>query len=244
MRSSRSALFLPQRHRLLGLCSVLLGLVGLGLLVSPAHPIASTYTNPLLLEFLAGALIGYLYQRNRLIAGRAALGVFAAGIALLLASSSLYSDPEGLPAAMMFVGALGIPGFERLNPGLLTVGNASYSIYLAHMLPLTILQIIFARLPGLDGSFPGLLVFLGLGVPASVVVGCLAYRTIEGPVELRLRAPDSRAIAAGQSGCAITKGPPLSPPLFRLSNFLYFSVTYEISHDFFAFGVAGFGCGA
>lgn len=188
-------LFLPARWRLAGLCAVLGALVLTGLLRSPSGPVAMTYTSPLLLEFVAGAVIAFLYLRGWRIHGTVAVAVLVAGIALLLASSTLYADPEqtrvlawGLPAMLIFVGVIGIPRFAGVNRPLLAIGDASYSIYLAHLFPITLLDIVYNRLPALQGSLLGALLFFVIAVPASVMLGYLAYRLIELPTERRARA--------------------------------------------------------
>jgi exopolysaccharide production protein ExoZ len=53
-----ATLLLPSRLRLVALASVLVGLVALGLLLESDNPLLATYTDPIILEFLLGALIG------------------------------------------------------------------------------------------------------------------------------------------------------------------------------------------
>lgn len=188
-------LFLPLRHRLGALCAALGALVMAGWLLAPTGAASAAYTSPLLLEFVAGALIGHHYLRHGPITLTAALLSFIAGVVLLLGSTLLYHDAErsrvlawGLPSVLIFVGAIAIPRFQRVNAPLLAVGDASYSIYLAHIFPITTLGIVYGRLPALQGSVFGQVMFFAIAVPAALAMGHLAYRLIELPSERRLRA--------------------------------------------------------
>ncbi|MTH65350.1 hypothetical protein [Paracoccus shanxieyensis] len=112
------------------------------------------------------------------------------GIALLLLASLLYQDAEthralawGLPAVLIFIGGLGIAAFQKTSAPLLAIGDASYSIYLAHLFPITVLDIIFNRIPMLEGSAMAAVVFLLISVIAALLIGHQAYRRIELPTE-------------------------------------------------------------
>jgi len=77
-------LFLPARLRLAGLVGTLGALVAAGWIAAVSSPVAVTYTNPLLLEFLAGVLIGYCWRRGLCPRGAAAWACLAAGLAALV----------------------------------------------------------------------------------------------------------------------------------------------------------------
>lgn len=119
---------------------LLLPLVTIGLLVDFQFPAGTVYTSPLLLEFLAGAWIGYLNSRMQLVQP-------AIGMAILLLSAGVLVFEQivgvhliewrvllfGLPSAGILFGTLSL---ERLTPnyGLLRgLGDASYAIYLVHV---------------------------------------------------------------------------------------------------------------
>jgi exopolysaccharide production protein ExoZ len=107
------------------------------------------YTSPLLLEFLAGLLIGWAFKRY--VFTRLSL-LFWVGLAGLLASD-LFDNPilAGVCAAAMVAGALSyehrgaVPRVRSLK----LLGDASYSIYLIHQSVqwITVRQVEHAHLP-------------------------------------------------------------------------------------------------
>jgi len=149
------------------------------------------YTSPLLLEFVAGMVLGELHARTgwlTRLGRRGALGAVLGGLALLLAGPDLAPAlPRflqfGLPAAALVAGVLALDtlGAIRDNRLLLLLGNASYSLYLVHPFALSALGQIW-RKAHLDALPGGLAFFAGVAVVLSCVLGVLSYRLVERPL--------------------------------------------------------------
>ena len=167
-------LFLP-RYRMAVLTCVLSGLVLAGFALRPTG-LVSVWTNPLMLEFVAGGWLGMAWvrpERRRLI------------LALLLPAMAIWlivpTGRIGVPATLVVAAVLllesrgSVPTWRPLR----LLGDASYSIYLWQLFPL---PVIF-RL-GAYFAIP-----LGVLAVATVVAalggGVVAYFLIERPL-LRL----------------------------------------------------------
>ena len=130
-----------QIRRLVILTAALGILVAIGTVLHPTYTALAVYTNPLLLEFVAGGWLCVAASRRLLPAGRAAVGLLLLGVFLFLVQVRMEPGPWrfvtwGLPSIMTIAGALGIErcGILPRIPGLLTLGNASYALYLTHLL--------------------------------------------------------------------------------------------------------------
>ncbi len=161
-------------------------------------------SNPMNLEFVLGVLVGYLIVRRILLAPRF---LFAASLLALLAllGHLAISAPEDFPSAGYRVGAVGVSlavlvyasvGLEVLRslptPRVLErVGDASYSIYLWHVLVLSVVGLVIERV------FPAALPFHVLGVAfvfaTAIAAGVVLYDRIERPM---LRAFHTRRLGA------------------------------------------------
>jgi exopolysaccharide production protein ExoZ len=136
------------------LCAVILPLVILGVLFPDIrNPIFEAYTTPLLLEFLVGAVIGYAVIRGVDLARIWPLLPIGAVIAALL---TLPQVPEDLLNAVRFIPAIaivaGAVALDSRTPKfrsafLRTLGDASYAIYLSHILTLQAVLALWKRLP-------------------------------------------------------------------------------------------------
>ena len=184
------ALCLPLREgRALLVLSGVLALVGLlgGLALIQGR--AAAIANPQLFEFLGGVLVARLHG-----AGIRLAPVPAAGLALAAAASLLATAPAlevigpwrglvwGLPAtAVVAAATLGRDAGRRAVPALLLrLGDASYSLYLCHMLVFTIVSRI---LLGLAFAHPiGALAYFAVSVIAAVLAGLASHRWIERPM--------------------------------------------------------------
>lgn len=148
-------------------------------IVSPS-PLLGFVGYPLIVNFLLGLAIGKAPMVER--AGLPAIGLGL--VVLALAPASLFSDNTigisgsvalerlawwTLPSAALVYGALCLERFVTWNWPIL-VGDASYSIYLTHLLAL-------------------LLVKGAVGMVVAVIGGIVAYWFVERPI-LRLRLPN------------------------------------------------------
>jgi exopolysaccharide production protein ExoZ len=177
-----ACLLLPARMRLAAVAAIFLGLVTLGLTVTSDNPLFVTYTRPIILEFVAGMLIGRLWLTGR-VRGK---GLGLALVTLSLASFAVIGLLRlpfdewtcGPLAAMLVYGTAALEregGVPRLRlPALL--GDASYSIYLWHTFAISVV----AKAGVTLGLAPAL-IFIA-AVLAGVLSGLAGYWLIERPL--------------------------------------------------------------
>lgn len=188
------ALLPPRKWRIVIVAAPLLILPFLGLLLAPTHPISVTYTSPIILEFLGGVLLGVFFAQYRVPNKQACHSMIAFG-ALGFLASCLLPDEEGswlriivwgIPAVALIAGAIGL---ERLNalPNfniLLTLGDASYSLYLTHALSVRAvnraMKLIFSS------SHHEILLVIA-SVIGAIGIALIIYRTIENPIRRFLK---------------------------------------------------------
>ncbi len=101
------------------------------------------YTDPIILEFAAGLLIAKAWTSGVTVPVKAASLVTLLGFALLLAGSETTLPrivAAGIPAFLIVAGAVFSESRYRLNPSrtLVLLGDASYSIYLSHVIVLPV----------------------------------------------------------------------------------------------------------
>lgn len=149
---------------------------------------ATFYSNMIVLEFLAGSLIGLLFVNNirlpRIFFPMGAVFVLAS-IAALVAFRQPILDMFGMAYPMMVVGILSVlllalpRGSENVKMPRFGVfiGDASYSIYLSHAFGIgAVTQLVL--LAGLETALsPWLILAVTAGV--SLAGGCIAYLLIE-----------------------------------------------------------------
>jgi exopolysaccharide production protein ExoZ len=179
---------LAPRGRRATILTLGLGLLCLaGLALRPTgSAILATYTDPLILEFVAGVWLAKAAAAGDLGRTNASLGAVAAGLVILGGVAVAGLDASGwarlaewgLPALLIVWGALGLEGAGRLPrwPALKLLGDASYSIYLAHGLALSAA---FRIGEGLDLPTA---VQLWLGIPFAVLAGLLCHLLVEKPL--------------------------------------------------------------
>lgn len=121
----------------------------LGLATKSTHAAFLYWANPLILKFVFGLAIAYAYEKGKILSSEMGMGMLAVGALMLAAFSfSHYRTPDriyagylalgwGLPAALIVAGAAlsdrgALSTAQWRIPQLL--GDASYSIYLTHLL--------------------------------------------------------------------------------------------------------------
>ena len=128
------SLLLAEKWRFWALAGTLISLATVSLILQP-DGILGFYTNPIMLEFLLGMAIAKFGLKGPILL--IPIGFAAMYFLYPQASSRLVS--LGIPAALIIIGAVGIEHKMRSYRVLNVLGDASYSIYVFHLLVLGIL---------------------------------------------------------------------------------------------------------
>lgn len=164
--------------RAVAIIAFLLGLVALRPLASEDSPVFFRTTSPVLLEFVAGIVIAVALPRLR---NPSAIGIasIAAAIAFALLVSPDFTQRTisfGIPASMLVAGIVCLePHVPRIG-WLKLLGDASYSLYLSHLL--TLIPVLwFASRTGVEGLPLFCLIFM-----VAISAGVLLYWFLERPL--------------------------------------------------------------
>ncbi len=118
-----------------------LGLMMVWLLGYVVYPLGPLFANPLMLEFLAGAVIARIYLAGRLPGFWVSLALGVLGLGLLALQADAVRDPGywralawGGPCAALVAGAVGLEAAGRWRDlaKISVLGDASFSLYLWH----------------------------------------------------------------------------------------------------------------
>jgi exopolysaccharide production protein ExoZ len=176
-------LVLSRRLQLALVTTALLGLSCIGLAAPSQHPVVHTYTDPLLLEFLAGIWLAVIWRGASLprwvgppLLTAAVLWFAVIGVARLDPSGWARLFYWGVPASMLATGFLALEDRMPASRLGLALGDGSYSIYLFHGFISTVVW----RLPLGPMRIP-------VAVIASAVGGWMIFRLIEAPMTRFLR---------------------------------------------------------
>lgn len=198
-----ASLFLSRSARLPALILTFLLLVTIGLWVPSDNPLLMTYTDSLLLEFLAGVIIGALYTRGFILNSTLAGVVIAVSIVLFVGfETSLLTGGSrvitwGVPAILWVTATLSLERNGKIGQlnSLQLIGDASYSIYLSHILTIEVVELLWTISGWQTATLTAQLTFLALCLVASTLVGIVAYNMIERPSLKLLRPLWPRATA-------------------------------------------------
>lgn len=189
-------LFVAERYLVVAL--VLWGgvLTGCQLLVASTTPLLNLLCHPLTLEFIGGCILARIYfNSTRMVRPRHALVLaglcFVAAVAGLFLFQNITGTPEpagwyrlllfGLPALVIVGCFLWAERAGRvLHVSLIRVGDASYSIYLSHILTLSAAGRLWSLVASdrmVDNVF-----MLPLLIILVLVVGFVSYKLIEKPL--------------------------------------------------------------
>jgi exopolysaccharide production protein ExoZ len=182
-------------------------------------PWIAVWTSPLTLEFIAGALLGLFFRRPRQGFGGAEWGMAASGAALLAGYAAFARQTgrfmlEPAERAILFGAPMACLVFflmvreqrSRIRPPrwLVAIGDASYSIYLSHVLVLAALGRLWSAFR--SEAWWANAVALGLLAAGTVAAGLASYAWLERPWLLRARAlailasPSARMPPAASGG--------------------------------------------
>jgi peptidoglycan/LPS O-acetylase OafA/YrhL len=149
-----------------------------------------------LFEFVMGCAIGQLYVRGYLTAvgARAAwVGITTAIMALLIFGSYHPDVPRvivsGIPAAVLVAAAVCLEqnGGVGLSARWKFLGDASYSIYLTHLLPIVVFRKIWTMDHLLTEGLTNALIFIALNMALATLCASVTYLYFEKPMLSYLR---------------------------------------------------------
>jgi exopolysaccharide production protein ExoZ len=172
------------RRRLAIISTLITAVVLLGVALEDRIDVMHFYANPILFEFLAGILIGIVYIQRRIRQSWAWLMPFAAGFFLLWSAQQMETFAPAFSlvgASIIVAGALFSPSFSIR--GLRVLGDASYSLYLTHVVTLAAIGQIWAA--GLQNL--GAPLFVTSALASCIVVALLCYRVLERPITAALK---------------------------------------------------------
>jgi exopolysaccharide production protein ExoZ len=182
------AMLLQRRTAILAMTIGFISLVFFGRNLTSSSPALSTWTDGIILEFLFGVYVGLAHQNGWRLSRWTAWMVVAAGVLLIVLD--LHQLPAfifaGIPATLIVCGiVLGPqPGDSRFSRGLAGIGDASYSLYLTHVLVLRCVNS-FWRADVADKLPP--IAFLIVAMFASIIVSLIVYRLVERPMTFFLQ---------------------------------------------------------
>lgn len=182
-----AGLFLRSRAAtLLFVTSALLIAVALGHVLDPQNATVAFYTNPIILEFVLGMVAGALYTDAGKLPLALAFVALITGVAIAVAGPFFEWTPRllfaGLPAAGLVLAAAVFKQNGRdFQPGpIVTLGDASYSIYLSHVIVLPVVTKVWL-LAKLDIDVVTGLLFVVLQLTTALAAGVALYRYFELP---------------------------------------------------------------
>ncbi|MCA1442715.1 acyltransferase [Ensifer sp. IC4062] len=192
-----ASLLLPRNWRLPSIAGLFLLMVLAGVLTSFDNALILTYTRPVILEFVAGMVIGEFWLKGRvppLVAGVTLIACSFAGFALVGILRLPFNEFTMGPLAVMLV--LGVLSVEARGyipslqlPKLL--GNASYSIYIWHTFAISVVAKA-ASMARTDAW-----IAMAISVLSGTVIGIAGYTILERPLLYRKRMQPAAQSLAG-----------------------------------------------
>jgi exopolysaccharide production protein ExoZ len=179
-------LLLGIRRVYLALVAIFVTLVALGAWLNPEYLILKSWTQTIIIEFVFGVLFAQLSLSGFRIGVPAQIALIAAGVAGWLLTGIPATgtfDMRGLvwgpPAAAIFAGVV-MGRREIAYPKLLlSIGDASYSLYLTHLFIMRASSLLVDHLP--VGPALRVVVFFAVFVPGALCFAILTYRKFEVP---------------------------------------------------------------
>jgi exopolysaccharide production protein ExoZ len=175
----------PRHLRLPGLAITLTSLIVLGRLFGPfASPVLAVYTNPMLLNLVAGMILASLWLRGGSWSGLPQSLLFIAfGFYAIGKAHPLFVTMSG--SFIIFAGCLHPKICAIQNRPLMELGNASYSLYLIHQFVLEALAWAWLRVFSL-ATWVSSALFVALALMFCAAAGLLCYWFIERPLTSKL----------------------------------------------------------
>lgn len=206
-------LFLGRSVALPAFCATVLCLFLAGVFLAPEHGAIWFWTRPIILEMLAGAILGWVFVKEITFPKLACQAMLATGVVWWLFAWGGTPDTvnelhhydsqfaylqRGVPSILILAGLTLTPRSERsplretrLGRTLLAIGDRSYSLSMSHMFMLRALTII------LPASVAGSLfapLYVGAAMVLIIPATLLTYHILEKPID-RLTRPAHRSTA-------------------------------------------------
>lgn len=187
------ALWLALPNKIIGASGAalsLLCLVGIGAMIQPVDPIAQFYTNPIMLEFALGMMIGllqpHLPARMHFAIKLPMTLLVLASLLIVFALPGMFPNVStflvcGLPATFIVGSAVALErwGWTVESNLLLLMGNASYAIYLTHMFVLGAIDTVVSHWH--LGGF-GVLAVVIAAMLSACAAGVVVHYSVEQPL--------------------------------------------------------------
>lgn len=182
----------PKTIRMNVLVATMLGLVLARYAFGPfSSAVGLTYTDPLLLEFVAGVVTGLVFSAGRLqISFGTATACIIMGFLLLATRDSEWFHFFGqlCGATLIVIGSLH-PKISAFRSSILEqLGDASYSIYLTHLFTLGILRVMWGKIFPHETSHFQAIAFITSALVLASFVGWLCFRIVESRLSARMAA--------------------------------------------------------
>jgi exopolysaccharide production protein ExoZ len=207
------ALAFPFRRGITVLALAITTFAMIGLIFQPEQVQLAFWSQSIVLEFLFGCLLAVAYLRGARLTAPAAIALGIVGFAGMLRIPGFDSDtvqPDalrwGVPALLVVAAAALSPGLSsRVVVWLAALGDASYSLYLAHPFILRPFRNVWINLVG--GSLP-MAVYVVVAACVATFGAVLIYRWVERPL---LRWAQARSSAASTRAMRASKQAPALP---------------------------------
>jgi peptidoglycan/LPS O-acetylase OafA/YrhL len=194
------SLWFKEQYRVWACSAGFVALISAGIWLKPAGIYARTYTDPILLEFVFGAVIGYVVllhpRKFRWLLLALLISTVAAVASVLLWGVQQRVVFAGIPAATVVGSAIWLEGrgFVRHWTLLLLLGDASYSLYLVHVFVLSGLKRVLLRIFDASQMSAHLMCMFG-GLAAAGAAAVLLYKLVESPLMKYLQGVSKRITA-------------------------------------------------
>lgn len=144
-----------------------------------------TYTSPIVLEFVFGAIIGALCSRQFRLSAGGAVAPLAIAAGVLAAYGEHVDNVNrfalfGIPAACFVLAAVALEARFHWPMLMQKIGDASYSLYLTHVFTVPVTVKLLAAID-IHHRLAGNIVFAA-SVLVSVIVGLACYERLEKPL--------------------------------------------------------------
>lgn len=190
------SLLFVERRRFIVSAGLIFSMISLGLPRWNLLGGVSVYTNPIMLEFVAGMLVAMWFgsRRHSTLAPIYGKLVFLSGSIALIILATFFPEAErvlvlGIPSLLIFTGAILVEKSGSLHEmaWLRRTGDISYSVYLSHASVLSAAAQAWRTLQA-HGLSVEPLVFCLLAFVASMATGAAVYRWVELPMTRFFRA--------------------------------------------------------